>query len=153
VVPYVLHRLPAFWEEPDVFDPERFLPERSAQRPRFVYLPFGAGPRQCIGNQFALIEAHLIVPTLAQRYRLHILPGHAVEPWPLITLRPRWGMPMIVKLASRTRPRDGRRVSRVTALLAAARGCGELTCSQTSRARGVAAAECIAPILGPTTGV
>ena len=54
VIPYVLHRLPAFWQDPDAFDPERFLPERSADRPKFVYLPFGAGPRQCIGNQFAL---------------------------------------------------------------------------------------------------
>jgi cytochrome P450 len=97
VVPYVLHRLPAFWNDPDVFDPERFTPERSADRPKFVYLPFGAGPRQCIGNQFALIEAHLVVATLAQRYRLHLVPGHRVDPWPLITLRPRFGMPMIVE--------------------------------------------------------
>ena len=97
VIPFVLHRLPAFWPNPDVFDPERFLPERSADRPKFVYLPFGAGPRQCIGNQFALIEAHLIVATLAQRYRLHLAPGHRVEPWPLITLRPRFGMPMVIE--------------------------------------------------------
>ena len=97
VVPYVLHRLPAFWNNPDVFDPERFTPERAADRPKFVYLPFGAGPRQCIGNQFALIEAHLVVATLAQRYRLHLVPGHRVDPWPLITLRPRYGMPMIVE--------------------------------------------------------
>ena len=97
VIPYVLHRLPAFWENPDVFDPERFAPERTAARPKFVYLPFGAGPRQCIGNQFALIEAHLILATLAQRYRLHLVPGHRVDAWPLITLRPRFGMPMVVE--------------------------------------------------------
>jgi cytochrome P450 len=97
VIPFVLHRLPAFWQNPDMFDPERFLPERSADRPKFVYLPFGAGPRQCIGNQFALIEAHLIVATLAQGYRLHLVPGHRVEPWPLITLRPRFGMPMVIE--------------------------------------------------------
>ena len=97
VIPYVLHRLPAFWQDPDMFDPERFSPERSADRPKFVYLPFGAGPRQCIGNQFALIEAQLIVATLAQRYRLHLVPGHRVEPWPLITLRPRFGMPMTIE--------------------------------------------------------
>ena len=72
VIPYVLHRLPAFWEHPDAFDPERFSPERSADRPKFVYLPFSAGPRQCIGNQFALIEAQLTVATLAQAYRLHL---------------------------------------------------------------------------------
>ena len=66
VIPYVLHRLPAFWQDPEAFDPERFTPERSADRPKFVYLPFGAGPRQCIGNHFALIEAQLVVATLAQ---------------------------------------------------------------------------------------
>ena len=97
VIPYVLHRLPAFWQDPDAFDPDRFSPERSADRPKFVYVPFGAGPRQCIGNHFALIEAQLIVATLAQRYRLQLVPRHKVEPWPLITLRPRFGMPMIIE--------------------------------------------------------
>jgi cytochrome P450 len=97
VIPYVLHRLPAFWDNPDAFDPERFTPERIAARPKFTYLPFGAGPRQCIGNQFALIEAHLVVATLAQRYRLQLVPGHKVDPWPLITLRPRFGMPMSIE--------------------------------------------------------
>ena len=97
VIPYVLHRLPAFWQNPEAFDPDRFSAEQSADRPKFVYLPFGAGPRQCIGNHFALIEAQLIVGTLAQRYRLHLVPGHRVEPWPLITLRPRFGMPMIIE--------------------------------------------------------
>jgi cytochrome P450 len=97
VIPYVLHRLPAFWPDPEAFEPERFSPERSAERPKFVYLPFGAGPRQCIGNHFALLEAQIIVATLAQRYRLHLVPHHKVEPWPLITLRPRFGMPMIIE--------------------------------------------------------
>ena len=103
VLPYVLHRLPAFWESPDAFDPDRFSPERSVDRPKFVYLPFGVGPRQCIGNQFALIEAHLTLATLAQVYRLHLVPGHRVEPWPLITLRPRFGMPMVIEPRSRGR--------------------------------------------------
>ena len=97
VIPYVLHRLPAYWKDPQTFDPERFSPERSADRPKFVYLPFGAGPRQCIGNQFALIEAQLSVATLAQRYRLQLVKGHRVEAWPLITLRPRYGMPMVIE--------------------------------------------------------
>jgi cytochrome P450 len=97
VVPYVLHRLPQYWKDPEAFEPERFSPERSVDRPKFVYIPFGAGPRQCIGNQFALIEAQLSVATLAQRYRLQLVPGHRVEPWPLITLRPRHGMPMIIE--------------------------------------------------------
>ena len=79
VIPFVLHRLPAFWERPDSFEPERFLPEPSLTRPKFAYIPFGAGPRQCIGSHFALIEAHLIVATLAQRYRLQLAAGHKVS--------------------------------------------------------------------------
>jgi cytochrome P450 len=102
VIPYVLHRLPAFWEDPEAFDPERFSPERSADRSKFVYIPFGAGPRQCIGNQFALIETQLSVATFAQSYRLHLKPGHKVDPWPLITLRPRFGMPMIIERRTRS---------------------------------------------------
>lgn len=87
VSPYTMHRHPAFWERPEEFDPERFTPERSANRPRFTYFPFGGGPRQCIGNLFALTEAQLILATVAQRYRLRVVPGHPVEPEPLITLR------------------------------------------------------------------
>jgi cytochrome P450 len=97
VVPYVIHRLPAYWPNPAAFDPERFSPERSADRPKFAYIPFGAGPRQCIGNQFALIEAQLSVATLAQSYRLHLAPDQRVDAWPLITLRPRYGMSMVVE--------------------------------------------------------
>ena len=100
VIPFVLHRLPAYWDDPATFDPERFTSERSADRPKFVYLPFGAGPRQCIGNQFALIEAQLVLATLAQQYRLNLVPGHRADPWPLITLRPRFGMPMTVERRS-----------------------------------------------------
>ncbi len=61
VSPYCTHRHPAFWEEPEVFDPERFTPERSVDRPHFAYFPFGEGPRQCIGNAFAMMEAQLIL--------------------------------------------------------------------------------------------
>jgi cytochrome P450 len=97
VIPYVLHRQAAFWPEPERFDPDRFTPERSADRQKFTYLPFGAGPRQCIGNHFALLEAHLILTTLAQRYRPRLATNQPVEIWPLITLRPRSGLPMIVE--------------------------------------------------------
>jgi cytochrome P450 len=86
--PYVTHRHPAFWENPEGFDPERFTPERIAERPRYAYFPFGGGPRQCIGNEFALMEAQLIVAMVAQRYRLHLIPGQKVEPDPIFTLRP-----------------------------------------------------------------
>ena len=86
--PYVTHRHPDFWDNPEGFDPERFTPERIAERPRYAYFPFGGGPRQCIGNEFALMEAQLIVATVAQRYRLNLIPGQKVEPDPIFTLRP-----------------------------------------------------------------
>lgn len=90
--PYTVHRHLDFWEHPDTFDPERFTPERSAARPRYAYFPFGGGPRQCIGNTFALTEAQLILATIAQRYRLALVPGHEVSTEALITLRPRNGI-------------------------------------------------------------
>ena len=92
-----MHRHPGFWEHPETFDPERFTPERSADRPRYAYLPFGGGPRQCIGSTFALTEAHLILAMLAQHYQLQLAPGHPVEVEGLITLRPRQGMKMIAQ--------------------------------------------------------
>jgi cytochrome P450 len=91
---FVTHRHPSFWEEPERFDPERFSSERSQRRPDFAYLPFGGGPRVCIGNAFATTEAQLVVATIAQRYRLRLVPGHPVELHPLITLRPRHGIRM-----------------------------------------------------------
>jgi cytochrome P450 len=94
IVPWLLHRKPSLWENPDRFDPERFAPERASARPRFAYIPFGAGPRICIGAAFAMAEATLILATIAQRYRLHLKPGHPVEPQGLITLRPRYGLRM-----------------------------------------------------------
>ncbi len=97
VIPWVMHRHPKYWDDPERFDPERFTPARSAARPKFIYLPFGAGPRQCIGNHFAMTEAQIIVATLAQRYRLHLVSGQRVEPQPLITLRPRHGVTMVIE--------------------------------------------------------
>jgi cytochrome P450 len=97
IVPWLLHRKPSLWENPERFDPERFAPERAAARPRFAYLPFGAGPRICIGAAFAMAEAMLILATIAQRYRLHLKPGFPVEPQGLITLRPRYGLKMLLE--------------------------------------------------------
>jgi len=97
ISPYAMHRHPAFWEDPDAFEPERFTPERAAGRPHFAYLPFGGGPRQCIGKTFALMEAQLVLATVAQRYQLRAVPGHVVEPNPLITLRPRGGLPVTLE--------------------------------------------------------
>ncbi len=92
---YVTHRHPDFWEKPETFDPARFTPERSAGRPRYAYFPFSGGPRQCIGNNFATMEATLILATIARRYRLTLAPGHTVEPEPSFTLRARHGMRMV----------------------------------------------------------
>jgi cytochrome P450 len=89
--PYVTHRHPDFWEQPEVFDPKRFAPERTNARHRFAYLPFGGGPRVCIGNQFAFTEAQLVLATILPRYQFRLLPGAEMVPEPLITLRPRGG--------------------------------------------------------------
>jgi cytochrome P450 len=94
ISPYATHRLPEFWEEPEQFRPERFSPEQVAGRPRFAYFPFIAGPRQCIGNSFALMEAQLIIACVSQRFRLRMVPGYTPTPEPLITLRPAGGLPM-----------------------------------------------------------
>jgi cytochrome P450 len=99
VSPLIIHRDPKLFENPEGFDPERFLGERLAQIPRFGYLPFSAGPRVCIGNSFALMEAQLVLASIAQRFRLDLVPGHRVEPHPAVTLRPRYGMRMIVHRA------------------------------------------------------
>jgi cytochrome P450 len=97
IMPWLIHRKPQLWEDPERFDPERFAPERAVERPRFAYIPFGAGPRICIGAAFAMTEAILILATIAQRYRLRLKAGHPVEPQGLITLRPRYGMQMILE--------------------------------------------------------
>jgi cytochrome P450 len=85
---YTIHRHPAFWEDPDTFDPERFTPERSALRNKYAYIPFSIGPRQCIGNTFGLLEASLILACIAQRFELRLLPGIDVQPQALFVLRP-----------------------------------------------------------------
>jgi cytochrome P450 len=79
-----------------VFDPQRFTPEHSAGRPHYAYFPFGGGPRLCIGQHLAMMEAQLILATIAQRYRLQLVPGHPVEPELSLTLRPRHGLPMTI---------------------------------------------------------
>lgn len=92
IAPYVVHRDPRFFPAPDRFDPARFTPEQEAARPRFAYFPFGGGPHVCIGNSFAMMEARLILATIAQRYTLTLEPGQTVVPEPEITLRPRNGL-------------------------------------------------------------
>ncbi len=92
ISPYVTHRDPRLWENPESFDPDRFAPERSVGRPHYAYFPFGGGPRQCIGKGFALMESTLVLALLAQRHELHLVPGRRVEVQALATLRPRYGM-------------------------------------------------------------
>lgn len=94
---FTMHRHPGFWEAPEIFDPERFTAQRSENRPPYAYFPFGGGPRLCIGRDFALQEAMLILATVAQRYRLELAPAHPVEPEPLVTLRPKYGMKMLLR--------------------------------------------------------
>jgi cytochrome P450 len=96
VSPFIVHRDPRIWENPEGFDPDRFAPERSSSLPRGAYFPFGAGPRQCIGANFALMEAQLVLATLWRSFRFDLVPGHPIEPEPSITLRARYGMPMTV---------------------------------------------------------
>jgi cytochrome P450 len=93
--PWITHRDPRFWDDPERFDPDRFLPARVAARPRFAYFPFAGGPRQCIGNGFAMTEATLVLATIARRYRLEPVSDQPVEPDPLVTLRPHSGLSMI----------------------------------------------------------
>jgi len=93
--PYVTHRHPAFWPDPERFDPGRFTPEQVAARPRFAYFPFSGGPRLCIGNEFALMEAQILLAMIMQRYRVEVAPGHTVQHEIRVTLRPRQPMLMV----------------------------------------------------------
>ena len=97
VAPYVLHRHRLLWDNPDYFEPWRFLPGAREKIDRFAYLPFGAGPRVCIGAAFALQEAVIVLATILRHYRLDLAPGHVVEPRQRITLRPSGGMKMVIR--------------------------------------------------------
>ncbi len=94
---FVTHRDERFFPDPLRFDPLRHTPEAKAARPRFSYFPFGMGPRQCIGEAFAWMEGVLVLATVAQRWRLDLVGGHPVEPEPLFTLRPKYGMRMKIE--------------------------------------------------------
>jgi cytochrome P450 len=94
VSPYATHRHPAFWPDPDAFDLERFEPARQEARHRFAYIPFGAGPRVCIGATFAIMELVLVVATIARRWRLALEPGHRIELLSAVTMRTRHGVKM-----------------------------------------------------------
>jgi cytochrome P450 len=97
VAPYLLHRHRRLWKDPEAFDPGRFLGAARDAIDRYAYIPFGAGPRVCIGMSFALQEAVIVLAHLSSAFRFELLPGHVVEPVQRVTLRPRYGMRMIMR--------------------------------------------------------
>jgi cytochrome P450 len=96
ICPFTLHRHPEFWDAPERFDPERFDPDRPVDRPRYAHLPFGAGPRFCVGNNLGMVEATFVIAALARRMTLATVPGHRAIPEPMLSLRMRGGLPMTV---------------------------------------------------------
>jgi cytochrome P450 len=100
---YIIQRNAEHFPDPLRFDPERFTPERKAGRSKFVYFPFGAGGRQCIGESFAWMEATLVLATIAQRWRLRLVPNQRLEVQPKITLRPKYGIRMVPELRAAAR--------------------------------------------------
>ena len=87
--PYLTHRHPDCWENPEAFDPERFLPARSTDRVRHAYFPFGGGPRLCMGVDMAMTEMLLILVMVVQRFRVHLVSGHREEPECILDMVPR----------------------------------------------------------------
>jgi cytochrome P450 len=92
--PWIMQRDPRFFDDPGRFNPDRWTAETAQRLPRFAYFPFGGGPRLCIGASFAMMEANLLLATIAQKFQLSLVPGHPVTPQPGITLRPKFGMRM-----------------------------------------------------------
>lgn len=101
ITPYTMHRHPKFWDNPEKFDPERFSPAQTEKRHPYAYCPFGGGPRICIGNHFAMMEAQIVLCTMIQRFRLELVAGHQVEPEARVTLRPKNGLMMRPVLRSK----------------------------------------------------
>lgn len=104
VSPWLVQRHKKLWTDADLFDPSRFLPGAREKIDRFAFLPFGAGPRICIGMGFALQEAVILLAHILQAFRLDPLPGHRPQPMQRVTLRPEGGMPMVLSL----RPKKAR---------------------------------------------
>jgi cytochrome P450 len=100
ISPYTLHRNATFWTDPEKFDPERFDPEQVRARQRYSYLPFGAGPRVCVGSHLGMAEAVLVTAMVARDLRLRLAPGYRVVPEAMLSLRVRDGLPMTVERAS-----------------------------------------------------
>ena len=115
---WVVHRDPRYFPDPEEFDPDRWLPEKAQKLPKFAYFPFGGGPRQCIGASFAMMEATLLLATIAQRFRFRAVSNDPVIPTPSFTLRPKQGIRMRLEkresapVHSATRPLDSVPASR-----------------------------------------
>jgi cytochrome P450 len=104
-----VHRDPRWFDEPLAFRPERWDGDLLKRLPRFAYFPFGGGPRQCIGNSFAVMEAIVLLATIAQHFQIRVVPSHPVVPMPSITLRPRYGIRAAIEARSaRSSARDAR---------------------------------------------
>lgn len=97
VAQYFIFRHPEFWENPEQFDPDRFLPEQVNQRPKFAYFPFGGGQHVCIGKNFALMESTTILAAIAQRFHIDLVPGQSIEIDPRFTLRPKHGVKVTIR--------------------------------------------------------
>jgi cytochrome P450 len=94
---YEAHRLPEFWPDPERFNPARFLPEQVKERPRHAYLPFGFGPRQCIGRDLAMMIIRLVLAMIIQNYEIFLAPGYQMKRDAQLTLGPKNGVLMILK--------------------------------------------------------
>jgi cytochrome P450 len=94
---YFIFRHPEFWENPEQFDPDRFLPDRVAQRPKFAYFPFGGGQHACIGKYMSLMESTTILAAIAQRFHIELVPNQSIEVDPRFTLRPKYGVKVKIR--------------------------------------------------------
>lgn len=97
---WVMHRDARYYERPDEFDPDRWLPEHSAGRPKMAYFPFGGGPRVCIGNTFAMLESMLVLATVASQWSMRLVPNQEIRLSPVLTLRPRNGIRVVLSKRS-----------------------------------------------------
>jgi len=95
IMPLVIHRHRGLWNQPDRFNPDRFAPDQAKARHPFSYIPFGGGPRICLGANLAMVEAILILAGISQHYRLHLVSGQRIQPFAAVSFRPRYGMKMI----------------------------------------------------------
>lgn len=103
---YVMHHDPRYFPDPNRFDPERWTKEARDERPQFSYFPFGGGLRRCIGDAFAMMEATLLLSLLVQQWQMRLAPGHVVALQPVMSLRPKYGMRMILKSRASSRAQE-----------------------------------------------